>query len=1359
MIGNLLASFSFSPFKNKGGFIIFLLLIGLTVKGQNLSFNHLTVENGLSSNSILAIAQDGDGFLWFGTRTGINRYDGTRFKTYTQDNNDSNSLSSNNVIALFCDSKKNFWVGSSGGLDLYNKYSDNFKRITLEAGKSLAVNCIYEDRQGGLWIGTSNGLFYSTKNEKNIRFIIFRSSGNNSIAENRVQAVHEDSNGFIWVGTSNGLTRMQRQSNGFAFITFKHNPSDPNSLSADYITSIAEDMNQQLWIGTQNNGVNLLNRQSGTFTRFCKNCSAQSPLINNNIRSILPVKSGELWIGTQEGLSILDPVKKTVRSFQNDASDKKSLSQNSIYSLFEDAGGSIWVGTYFGGANSFYSYNSNFTIWQNQENKTSINNNVVSSIVEDAQHNLWIGTEGGGLNFYNRSNGSFSVYKNNVADPSSLGSNLVKVVYLDKDQNVWCGTHGGGLNMLDRKTNQFKRFLYKENDVATLRSEITSVLEDDNGLFWVATNSGLLLFKRNGKELEQISTTIINDLSKANSPNILFKDTQGNIWMGSLPGLYMISGNTLKVINTELDVNCLMQDEQGNICAGLANGGIIVYNPDNNHLQHYGENEGLKNTNTIGLLKDDTGAFWLSTENGLIKYNPADKTSQVYTVSDGIAGNEFNFKSYLKDSRGEYFFGGYNGITSFYPDKIETNNTIAPVVFTGLRLFNNYVGIGSNDGLLKENINTTKQIVFKHNQNVFTIEFALLNFIRSSKNKYAYKLEGFDKNWNEVNTTSATYTNLPPGTYTFYVKGANNDGIWSEPASIKIKVLPPFWLTWWAYCIYAIALSAILFLVLRFFFLRALLKKEDELHQVKLNFFTNVSHEIRTHLTLIMAPVEKLINSNEKENYVQQQLIQVRNNANRLLKLVSELMDFRKAETNHLKLHIERDNLIPFLQDIYNSFRETSISKNISISFLHNSENIPLYFDKEQLEKVFFNLMTNAFKFTPEGGRIILSAEQKEDMAIVTVTDNGRGIKPEYLENLFTNFFQVADHGMQNTGYGIGLALSKSIVELHGGTIAVESEPSANGKEGKTIFTVVLQQGNKHFETEVSTETKPVSKVIEEKPVAAPLQPTAKNDQSKSFTILIAEDNAELRAIVKELFVANYTVLECENGLTAWNTAIEQIPDLIISDVMMPEMDGFTLCSQLKTDERTSHIPVILLTAKNSQNDQVSGLENGADIYITKPFSTKILELNARNLLAARDLLKEKFSKQIIAPKELTAPTEETPDVFVNTVDKEFLTRLIGIIEENMDDPDFGVEKLAKKVAMSPPVLYKKIKAVSNMSVNEFVKSLRLKKATQLLSQTDMTVYQVSYEVGYNDWKYFSREFKKQFGVSPGKYSEAERKN
>lgn len=1329
----------------------FILLHG---NAQTISFHHVTIETGLSSNSVLSITQDSAGFLWFGTRMGVSRYDGTRFKNYVYNAKDSNTISHNDVVSLFCDSRKTVWAGTYSGLNRYNEEKDVFERITLNSGV-VNINCIYEDKKGTLWIGSSNGLYaFADRQPNNLK--IFKSGKINSIAGNNVRAVFEDHNGHLWVGSNNGLTRMISQKDGYRFENFTHDPSNPRSLSAVHVTTITEDAKQQLWIGTQNSGINLFDPTTGSFTRFGKTGNNTSGLINNNIRIITSTRNGLLWVGTQEGLSIIDPVTKNIQSYQNDPGNKKSLSQNSIYSLYEDANGSVWIGTYFGGANSTYPYSTNFSVLQNHATRSSLSNNVVSSIVEDRQHNLWIGTEGGGLNYYNRTTNQFTVYKNKLGDAGSLGSNLVKVVMIDKEQNIWCGTHGGGLNVLDRKQNKFKRHLYKENDAATLRSEINSLMQDDNGRLWVGSNQGLQLFIKKGTELTPLSFSSINGFVNGIPARTFYKDAQGAIWIGGVPGLYVVNGNNMKELNSDLHINSITQDKKGNIWVALSEGGISMYNSSNGKFIRYTEKEGLPNTNVISLLEDENGFFWLSTDKGLIKYNPALKTAQTYTVSDGLAGNEFNYNSYLKDSRGEFFFGGYHGITSFFPVAIETNSYVAPVVFTGLRLFNKDVVINGDDKLLSRNINQTKSIVFSHNQNVFTIEFALLNFIKSSKNKYVYKLEGFDKTWNDVTTASATYTNLPSGSYTFLVKGANNDGVWSSPASIELKILPPFWLTWWAYCIYVLTFAAIMFLVVRFFFLRALLKKEDELHQVKLNFFTNVSHEIRTHLTLIMAPVDKLLDTKQNDGFIQQQLTQVKTNANRLLKLVSELMDFRKAETNHLNLHIERHNLIPFLQDIYNSFQETSSAKHIHVSFIHEAEDIPVYFDKEQLEKVFFNLLANAFKFTPEGGRISLMVEQKENKVNITVTDNGRGIAPEYLDKLFTNFFQVADHGLQNTGYGIGLALSKNIVELHKGSISVESEVPVNGKEGRTVFTVTLLQGNRHFETNILTETNPViqTAAAEPAPVAVPHQPViAGPTEEKQFSVLIAEDNPELRSLVIETFNTQYNVISCEDGLQGWNTAVEQIPDLIISDVMMPEMDGFTLCTKLKTDERTSHIPVILLTAKSSQNDQVSGLETGADIYITKPFSTKILELNVRNLLAAREKLRQKFSQQIIAAPETTATADAAADTFVNTVDKEFLTRVIQLVDEHMDDPDFGVEKLARKVAMSPPILYKKIKAVSNMSVNEFVKSLRLKKAAQLLQQTDMTVYEVAYNVGYNDRKYFSREFKKQFGKTPSEYA------
>ncbi|WP_276500652.1 hybrid sensor histidine kinase/response regulator transcription factor [Terrimonas pollutisoli] len=1325
-----------------------------------MAFNRLAVENGLSSSSVLSVMQDATGFMWFGTQIGLNRYDGTRFRVYRYNSKDSSSISSDVITSLFCDSRQTLWVGTRSGLDKYDPKKDIFERIWINGVRAGNIFCVYEDRKGNLWVGSSNGLHLLTDRKKNEFQSFYAFPGGNSIAGNIVRSIVEDYQHNLWIGTDNGLTKMKWANGRYQYETFKHVPGKTGSLSANYITNISEDSLHRLWIGTQNDGVNLYDPVANSFVSFFHTNNSSSGLINNNIRKVTTARNGKIWIGTQEGLSIVDPNTKTITSYQHDAANKKSLSQNSIYSIFEDNNGSMWVGTYFGGANSIYSYSTSFNIVQNNSSPSSLSNNVVSSIVEDKQHNLWIGTEGGGLNYLDQASGVFTVYKNKLNDPSSLGSNLVKVVYLDKDGNPWIGTHGGGLNVFDREKKIFIRHLYKENDPATLNSEIGSLLEDSNRRLWVSTQAGIQIFKRNKTALELLNA---NAEIKFLPPlaNTMYEDNHKNIWIGTARGVYLVSGSTASIIDSTLAVNCILDDEKGNIWFGLAYGGLASYNTGNKQIIRYTASGELSNTNIFGLLQDDKGNLWLSSNKGLIKFDPLRNTAQTYTARDGLPGNEFNYNSYLKDSKGEFFFGGLNGITSFFPDKIETNRHTATVVFTGLKLFNDNIEINGDDKLLKENIAFAKELEFKHNQDVFTIEFALLNFIKSSKNKYAYKLDGFDRNWRETTTPSATYTNLSPGSYTLWVKGANNDGIWSEPVSINVKILPPFWLTWWAYCIYAVLLAAILFFVTRFFFLKALLKKEDELHQLKLNFFTNISHEIRTHLTLIMAPVDHLLDQKKKDEFEHQQLAQVKGNANRLLKLVSELMDFRKAETQHLKLRVARYNLIPFLQDIYTSFRELSLAKNIKISFIHDADDVPLYFDKEQLEKVFFNLLANAFKFTPADGQIILHAEQKEKSVSISVKDNGRGIAPQYLDKLFTNFFQVADHGLQNTGYGIGLALTRHIVELHKGNIKVESEAATNDREGKTIFTVTLLQGNKHFEgtdylLPVTCEESAGMPGTEKLPPPAVVNELPEDDGNKEFTILIAEDNPEIRTLIHQTFRRQYQVLLCENGLQGWRTATDQVPDLVISDVMMPEMDGFELCGKLKTDERTSHIPVILLTAKSSQSDQVSGLETGADVYITKPFSTKVLELNVRNLLASREKLRQKFGRHIIEENQADVPLINTvEDSIVNTVDKEFLEKVIRIVEDHIDDPEFGVEMLSKKVGMSAPVLYKKIKAVTDMSVNEFVKSLRLKKAAILLQQKKQTVNEIAYAVGYYDRRHFSREFKKRFGKIPSEYIRA----
>jgi signal transduction histidine kinase/DNA-binding response OmpR family regulator len=813
---------------------------------------------------------------------------------------------------------------------------------------------------------------------------------------------------------------------------------------------------------------------------------------------------------------------------------------------------------------------------------------------------------------------------------------------------------------------------------------------------------------------------------------------------------FRVKGNSISEIDDVDYINCIAGDAKGNIWFGLNYGGGLGYfNQQTDSYSHYNDNSELAEKNVVGILVDNNNILWLSTDKGLVRFNPDKNSFQTFTSSDGIAANEFNNNAFFKDSKGMLYFGGYNGITRFLPEQIETNTRKAPLVFTGLKLFNARVEINDEKKILKKNITLTNEIIFKYDQSVFTIEFALLNFIKSNKNRYKYKLEGFDKDWLETTATSVTYNNLAPGSYQFILSGANNDGIWSDPQTMDIRVLPPFWLTWWAYSIYSLAALMFVFFVYRFFFLRALLLKEEELHQVKLNFFTNVSHEILTHLTLIVAPVENLLENNQSGNPNKEKLILIKNNATQLFRLVKELMDFRKAETNHLQLNIERHNLIAFLDEIFTSFLDLAKAKNIKLSFIHERDDIFVYFDPEQVEKVFYNLLTNALKFTPEGGHIELLVVQNNNKVKISVCDNGRGIHPQYIDKIFTNFFQVSDYGRQNTGYGIGLALSKNIIELHKGSITVQSEPASNKNEGRTCFTVILQQGNKHL---VNGSNKDGLKNVMKNSSEIAAVPSVK-EAVETFSILIAEDNPDMLQLLKDTFEKQYAVQVCTNGLDAWERSISEIPDLVVSDVMMPEMDGFELCKRLKTDKRTSHIPVILLTAKTTQEDQIAGLETGADIYITKPYSPKILELNIRNLLSFREKLRKRFGQLLVsAPKKENETI--TSDNFINSVDKEFYDKVVELINEHLDDPEFGVSMLSRKVAMSAPILYKKLKALTNMSVNDFVKSIRMKKAAELLMKKDLTVSEIAFMVGYNDRKYFSQEFKKQFGKTPSVFAD-----
>lgn len=1327
-------------------------------------FNHLSMENGLSQNSVMAITQDKNQFLWFGTRGGLNRYDGYRFKVYTTTEN-GGGLSDNSIVCLITGQNGSIIVGTENGLNFYDDEHDEFVQVTKKSSSNTlssdSIECLYEDPQKKLWVGTLNGLnlLVDAKNRRFKTFHFAKPGANTNL--NTILSLYKDDQQNLWVGTGGGLVKMYLVNGKYRFEIIKHDPKNSSSISSNYVRSITYDQQKNIWFGTDN-GLNLYHPNNKSFSRFQKSVSDQNSLINNDIRKVMCDKWGKIWIATQEGLSILDPVTKKFTNYKHNPDVKSSLSQNSTHSIFQDRSGSIYVGTYYKGVNVVYPFSTHFTTHVNGKSPSSISSNIVSAIAEDNYRNLWVGTEGGGLNYFDRSNKTFKHYFASPSNPWSLNTNLIKTLHLTKAGKLFVGTHRGGLFVFNQAKQQFKRIINvkdEQNNVGL--AEIIAIEEDSFGKIWVGSKNGLThLYKTNEGYAEKTVKSPLEKKIKNKYIQVLFEDRLKTMWIGTMAGLFSynpkngrVNSYFKKADSTSLQsdrINCIIETKNGNICIGTYLGGLSIYHPKTNRFKTFNQKNGLPNDNILGIIEDDQANLWLSTDKGISKMEVRTGKFNNYTKSDGLAGNNFNFRSFLKDSDGQLFFGGYDGLTSFYANQIDVNPNTDKISLTGLKLFNESVKVNGPDHLLEQDIKVARKLTFNHNENNFSIEFALLNYIKPEKNTYNYKLIGYTKNWINTNSPSASYANLTPGTYTFVVKGLNNDGIQSRnTASIEIKILPPFWATWWAYLIYLTLFLGILFLVIRYLFVQERLKQTEEIQRIKLNFFTYIAHEIRTPLTLIIGPLESLLNRSYHNPDLHKQIVPIKHNADRLIRLITELLDFRKAETNHLKLHVSEENMIDFLNEIFLSFSHVAQDKNINYKFNHDTNELNLFFDKIQLEKVVYNLLSNAFKFSNQGSSINITIVSNLDDVEISVVDNGKGIPYESQANLFTDYFQVNEQDSNQIGSGIGLVLSKMIMAAHHGEIRFKSKPSQNKEPGLTAFTIKLKKGKNHFTAEELESVKEQPYIFNEtthsEPVAAPLvsiidENLIKDRPTSKETILIVEDNPEILHFISKLVASKYKTVQSCDGLEGWETGIKTLPDLIICDVMMPKIDGLELCRRFKLDERTSHIPIIILTARSSHIHQVSGLETGADSYITKPFSPALLLLTVRNLLLSRVVVRQRFLRYAhLEPAELS----------LNSTDEAFMAKITSYINEHLADEDFGVSELATEIGMSRPILYKKIRMLTDLSVNDFIKSIRLKKARQLFMKGRFTIYEVSYQVGFNDPKYFSREFKKQFGESP----------
>lgn len=1343
--------------------LLMLLFCSLDADAQkkNISFNHLTVEDGLSQSSVLSIAQDSMGFMWFGTKDGLNKFNTQSFEVFKHDKNNNTSLSSSqNINYLLTDRKGNLWVATQNGLNLYLPKSNSFKRFLHDPKdkNSISHNIIrnlYEDKKGNIWIGTDSGLNKLIAPDKFQRFYGSNVNGK-GLAHSLIKGIHQDHENVLWVATFRGLSSMKEENGKYIFKSYFHDPNNPGSLINNDVSAVLEDPYHNLWIGTHNNGLELMDRATATFKHYTAKSGQSNGLSSNTIRKIKTDKDGRLWISTLNGIDIYDVKTGKFTVLNHIPNDPFSLNQNSTYDILKDAAGSMWVGTYYGGVNVYHANSTPFREYKANLGGNGISSNVVSSIVEDKNNNLWIGTEAEGLNYYNRATGKFKSLKNEIGNSNSLSSNLVKAISIDKKGRVWVGTYEGNLDMYLPSSGTFKHYKPNSSDPHSLNSNrIICLLHDSHGRFWIGTRAqGVYLYNENKDNFTLLNSPAFNEDLKF--VRTFYEDSAKNVWIATNKGIYIVAANSnqikaFKSKNSDFkfdDINFIREDAKGVIWIGSYEEGLIKYDKNKETSRFYTVEDGLPSNSVVGILEDNKGNLWISTSNGLSKFDG--KIFKNYTVEDGLPGNVFNYNSFFKDSKDEMFFGGYNGLVSFFPDQIGENKKVPKAIFTKLRLFNKPVNISDSTGLLTQNIGLTKELTFSYHQNIFTIDFAVLNYIKSEKNRYAYQLKGFEKEWNYVTNPSATFTNLPSGRYVLLIKGANNDGVWtSEPVEMIINVNPPYWKTWWAYLIYILCISGLIFLVLRFLWMRALLKKEHEIYQMKLDFFTNVSHEIRTPLTLIVGPLEHLVNETKESPALNRRLLTVKKNAGRLTRLVNELMDFRKAESGNMKLNVAPGNIVSFAKEIYISFTYMALKNNIDYRFNCDEETIEVYFDNEQLEKVLFNLLSNAFKFTPDHGIIRLDITKTRDNHVeIRVADNGKGIPEESKDEIFTNFYQVRDHNSGTTGTGIGLALAEKITRLHHGQLSLVNNDEFKEEDVHTCFNLSLKLGKDHFKKDELIEQyihseNPIlyEQVSEIEPVKS-YEPTEKTENG--ITVLIVEDNAEVRSFIAQSLKQSYHVIEANNGEEGVKIAIERIPDIIVSDVMMPVMDGLELCRTLKTDLRTSHIPIILLTARSGNIHEVNGLKTGAEAYITKPFSINSLQLNISNLLTLQENMRRKFSQQL---------TLQPANILIESADEEFLNKIMKLIEANFNNTDFNVNTLAAEVGMSTPILYKKIKALTDLTVNNFIKSVRLKRAAQLLKQGSYTVYEIAYMVGFSDSKYFSREFTKQFGRTPTAYS------
>lgn len=1321
-------------------FLVFSGLFSIQVKANypNDFFSKINSENGLSQNTVKIILQDSWGFMWFGSRNRLNRFDGKSIKVF--DCLDTKTKrSNNNISSLFEDSNKKLWVGTDKGIFIFDPIIETFSYFELKTIDGIQINDwvsdIKSDSENNIWIVIPNqGLFQYRKSDKKLYHFAI---GKNKLPDQgNPECMCIARNGKLWIGTNGaGVYLYNKASNNF---TQYLGNSNGNTLSGKNIFTMC-DYGDELVVGIHEGKLMKLDKRKNSLT------DVNAPEVHYKIiRDVVCLNDKQLWVGTQFGLFIIDELRKSVIHIQEELANPHSLSDNVIEKIYQDKEGGVWIGTYFGGVNYLPNLGINFDKYIPSLEKGSITSKRISELKEDASGNIWVGTEDAGLNILNPK--TKKIIQVGAGSAQSAFNKKILSIFLN-DNNAWIGFFKNGLDIIH--LSGFKNTHYSGTDLGLNEASIDAICEDRFGRMWIGNGWGVFMSEgKNMKfnEIHDFGYSYIYDL---------MEDSEGNIWAATMGnGVFKhnpTNHTTIHYLNNTKDktslssnsVSSITETTSGEIWFSTDRGGICRYNRSKNNFTSFSIEDGLPDDVAYKILEDKYKNLWFGTNKGLVRFNPESKRNRVFTQNDGLLGNQFNYKSALSTKSGKFYFGGFDGLIAFDPHQIKENMYIPPVYITKLSIYNKEPVIGEKNSPLEKSIIHSSRITLNYNQSNISIDFAALSYTAPRSNRYAYKMDNLDKEWTyTTDNHSVSYSMLPPGDYTFRVRGANNDGLWNKKVTtLEIRILPPWWQSKPALLIYFILIIFSLYYFLRWnnkkheqnnLEKQKLFEaeKEKELYSAKVEFFTDIAHEIRTPLTLINGPLESLKEMNIEDADVKKNLHIMEDNTNHLLLLINQLLDFRKIDNNKFMLKLKLCDINEILEEMSARFQLLAEQKKKRIELKIPEEIIEAPVDKDGLIKILNNLLVNAVKYSNQYIKIELSYLESQYFSI-RISNDGDLIPKEESEKIFDPFYQLDKNRNVSSSTGIGLSLARSIAQLHKGFLYLDT--TVTDMNSFVLKLPIIQ------EKEIWTNDNDF--VTEELSVA---KNELHSKKTNVPTLLIIEDNAEMLSFIVDKLRSSFIVEKATNGIEGLSILHEKNVNIIVSDVMMPEMDGYEFCAKVKNNIEYSHIPIVLLTAKNDLESKIKGLTLGADAYIEKPFSFNHLLTQLNTLLNNRMREREAFMQKPFLPIQ---------HIGMNKADEEFIEKIVEIITENITDINFNVEKLSELTYMSRSSLHRKITALSDLTPTDFIRLIRLKKAAEIIQEGKYRVGEVCYLVGINSSSYFIKLFQKQFGMTPKEFS------